>query len=119
MQQTSSSSPDAIAHLFDESPITVAEAAKLLPTNRGKKRHLSSVVRWILHGKEGVRLEGFRAGETYFTTKQALARFFSMLTAKRRGDPLPLTPVQKKVDIEAGIQKMRKIAGFKTDKRRT
>jgi hypothetical protein len=64
-----------------EKLISLAEAAKLIPpARRGKKTHLSTVLRWILQGADGVRLEGVRLGGRWMTSRQALQRFADRLT---------------------------------------
>jgi excisionase family DNA binding protein len=56
--------------------LTVKEAAKLLKPARGRRVHVSSVLRWVLQG----RLQGYRRGHYWFV---------------RRADVLALTqPVQ-------------------------
>jgi hypothetical protein len=37
------------------------------------------VRRWLIHGVRGVRLEGLRRGGRWFTSREALERFFDRL----------------------------------------
>jgi hypothetical protein len=45
--------------------------------------HVSTVLRWVHRGVNGVRLEASRQGGRWFTTRSALARFSATLTAER------------------------------------
>lgn len=66
-----------------EKLISPAEASKLVPPNRlDRPVHVSTVVRWILHGVRGVRLEAVRIGGRWATTEEAMSRFSAALTAK-------------------------------------
>jgi hypothetical protein len=72
--------------LTAEPPLSLASAAKLVPPARGGKRcHLSTLLRWILHGAksptgEVVRLEAVRLGGRWVTSREALQRFVERLT---------------------------------------
>ena len=74
--------------LTHESSITLAEACRLVPAARGaKKTHLSTLLRWILHGAktpdgQTVRLEALRLGGKWVTSREALQRFAERLTPK-------------------------------------
>src|SRR5690348_5243239 len=79
--------PEDLAELADrikaEGPLPVAKAAKLVPADN-RRGHVGAgvLVRWIVHGKRGVRLEGARfSGKTWWTSAAALARFWGRLAA--------------------------------------
>lgn len=75
-----------VEKLEKEGVISVVEAAKMIPTNRGKRNRISAeaVVRWIKKGKGGIFLEGFQdAGKSWWTSREAVRRFFAQMTAKR------------------------------------
>jgi hypothetical protein len=64
-----------------ETLISLADAAKSLPTRRrGKKPHVSCLYRWTSSGCRGVILESIQVGGTRCTSREALARFFRRLT---------------------------------------
>jgi hypothetical protein len=77
--------------LTAETPLSLAAAAKLVPpARRGKRTHLSTLLRWICTGATApdgsrVRLEAVRLGGRWVTTREALARFAAALTP-RLGD---------------------------------
>lgn len=86
--------------MFDttlETPIPLAEAAKLIPPARqGKRTHLSTLLRWILRGArnpagETIHLEGIRIGGRWMVSRESLQRFFERLTP-RTDSPAPITP---------------------------
>ena len=64
--------------LLEETTLGLAEAARSLPAGRkGRRPHLSTLLRWILEGVRGprgerVRLEGLRLGSRWITSKEAL-----------------------------------------------
>ncbi len=67
--------------LFQETIVSLRDAAKLCPSRRrGKKPHISCLYRWTKSGCRGVRLESLQVGGTRCTSKQALRRFFEALT---------------------------------------
>ena len=69
-----------------ETPIPLSVAARLVPpARRGKRTHLSTLLRWILSGATApdgtrVRLEALRIGSRWMTSVQALQRFAQALT---------------------------------------
>jgi len=78
-----SPSPDVASRLLDEGLISLTQAAALLPPVRGKRVAKSSLFRWCVKGKSGIKLEAVRlGGPGLWTSKAALARFASQLTAK-------------------------------------
>lgn len=73
--------------LANETPITLAEAARTLP---GGAVHVSTVHRWRIKGCRGVRLETFLRGGVRHTTREALERFFAATTAAADGEAIPV-----------------------------
>lgn len=68
--------------LKQEETVTLAEAARVLPRLRGRKRvHVSTLYRWISRGVRGVRLEAVHVGGTLVTSREALQRFADRLTS--------------------------------------
>jgi hypothetical protein len=55
--------------------ISLAEAADLLPRKNGKKRHVCTIKRWIVKGCRGVKLYGWRSGNDWYTTPDAIRQF--------------------------------------------
>jgi hypothetical protein len=67
--------------LGSETLVSLSQAARLLPPGRrGRPVNLSTILRWIIDGVAGVRLEGLRVGGRWLTSKEALARFAERLT---------------------------------------
>jgi hypothetical protein len=65
-------------------PLAVA-AAETTPGRNGKKTHLGTILRWILHGAKApdgsrVRLAAVRLGGRWLTSREALQRFAERLT---------------------------------------
>ena len=83
--------------ILSEKLISLVEAAKRLPPGRnGKPTHVSTILRWILHGIRGVKLEAVRCGGRWVTSEEALARFMQRLTPDLQNDaPAPRTPAQR------------------------
>lgn len=76
-------SPAMAERLISEGLIDLAAVAKLLPSVRGKRVSTSSILRWILRGKSGIRLEAVRLhGASWFTSTPAVARFAALLTSR-------------------------------------
>lgn len=78
------------ARIQQEGPISVCHAARLVPTAKGSKASPSTLVRWIIHGKKGVFLDGARlTSKNWWTSRAALERFWGELSdseAWRRQD---------------------------------
>ncbi len=71
--------------LMSEGLISLVTAAASLPPVRGKRVSTSSIFRWIVKGKHGVRLEATKLhGTGFWTSRPALARFAAALTAADR-----------------------------------
>jgi hypothetical protein len=95
-----------VVDLTAETPLSLTAAARLIPPARGgKATHLSTLLRWILHGARGpagetVRLEAARIGSRWVTTHQALQRFVERLTpvlgGSDRPDSSPRSPEQRR-----------------------
>jgi hypothetical protein len=85
---------NAIAQrLAGEERLTVAQAAKLVPSNASRRGYCSAnaLVKWIIVGKYGVYLDAVRAaGKTWWTSREALSRFMAAVseaaTAKQCAD---------------------------------
>ena len=88
-----------------EEVIPLTQAASELPRRRrGRKTHVSTLYRWATHGCRGVLLETIQIGATRCTSRQALSRFFSILSdPDRTGDtPSPQrTATQRQRQSEA------------------
>jgi hypothetical protein len=73
-----------------ETPLSLAQAARLVPPTRlDKPVHVSTIVRWILHGVRGVRLGAVRIGGRWVTSREALERFSAALTAQHDASLIP------------------------------
>ena len=82
---------EAIERLITEGLASLSQAARLLPAVRGRRRHSSTIHRWIVRGKRGVHLEGFQGADgTWWTSRPALARFFAQLTRQNLATPTVL-----------------------------
>lgn len=69
--------------LLAEEPMPVTRAAKLVPCNHGRRGYCSAnaLVGWILRGKRGVFLDGYRGpGKTWWTSAAAIQRFLAELS---------------------------------------
>jgi hypothetical protein len=79
--------------LSTESPLSLNQAARLLPAGRRNRPvSLGCVLRWVLHGAKApsgalVRLEALRLGGRWITSREALQRFAEALTPLNRGEP--------------------------------
>jgi hypothetical protein len=75
-----------VLDLTIEKPLPLADACQLVPpARRGKKTHLSTMLRWILTGAKSpsgelVKLEALRLGNRWVTSREALQRFAERLT---------------------------------------
>ncbi|HLN27616.1 MAG TPA: DUF1580 domain-containing protein [Gemmataceae bacterium] len=73
-----------------ETLLPLAKAAKRIPPARdGKRCHASTILRWILKGSAGVKLEAIRLGGRWLTSVEALQRFAEQLTPNVNADPPP------------------------------
>jgi hypothetical protein len=81
-----------------ETLVSLQEAARLLPARRaGKRPHVSCIYRWTVAGCRGIKLESVQIGGTRCTSREALERFFSALTAAAQGEiPAPLPPTKNR-----------------------
>jgi hypothetical protein len=79
--------PDLLAQrLAAEGALTLPEAAKLVPAKGTRSRSTTTLLRWILRGHHGIRLEGaVGADGRRITSRQALARFLAAITAALAG----------------------------------
>jgi hypothetical protein len=83
--------------ITSDDTLTLAEACALLPRGRnGSKPHLSTILRWILHGAPApggrrVRLSAVRCGAKWITSRTALREFVKALTPRLESDTPPPT----------------------------
>jgi hypothetical protein len=63
----------------NEQIITLAEAARHIPTVNGKRVHVASLWRWSMKGLSGIRLEHGRLGRRVVTSREAIGRFMNRL----------------------------------------
>jgi hypothetical protein len=94
-----------------EKLISLARAASLVPpARRGKKTHISTLVRWITQGVKGVKLEALRLGGRWFTSAAAMQRFAERLTPKS-DEPVmvPRSPVTRECASKRAERELRKL----------
>jgi hypothetical protein len=98
--------------LQNEQLITLPQAANLVPPARnGKKTHVSTVLRWILKGIDGVKLEGIRIGGRWLTSTPALQRFGERVTPDLNGERSkgPRSPSQRERAIARAERRLERI----------
>jgi hypothetical protein len=61
---------------FEDTLLTMTEAAKECPKIEGKRLSSVTLWRWAKHGKRGVKLEHVWIGRNMMTTKGAMNAFF-------------------------------------------
>src|SRR5690349_21788817 len=80
--------------MSDESPLSLAAAARAVPAVDGKRPSPSSIWRWAKQGIRGVRLRHQFIGRRLVTSRAALNEFFSALSAASQTAEAP--PVNRK-----------------------
>jgi len=120
---TDSRNFEAIAQrLSREELLTVAQAARFVPRLRGQRTAPSTLIRWIIHGKRGVYLDGIRlSGKTWWTSAAAVARFTAALTrvsigglvraADQMSSVSPAGRREQQKRVEAARGQMRELMG--------
>ena len=99
--------------IFDETILSLHDAAQLIPSNRaGKRINFSTVWRWALKGiiaqnGDRVKLEFVKCGGRLLTSKQALERFVAALTTSSR-QPEIRTPTARNRANEVAQKKLAK-----------
>jgi hypothetical protein len=86
-----------------EHPLTLSQAARLIPPARGGKRcHISTIARWIISGTRAldgsiVRLEAARLGGRWITSREAIGRYMQRLTPRTDtpAPEMPRTPIAR------------------------
>ena len=74
--------------------ITLTDAARLLPGRGGKNMCVASIVRRIVNGFRGVKLQAIRNGGMWFTKREWVEQFIANCTAKATGvRPVSMTGV--------------------------
>jgi hypothetical protein len=99
-------------NLASEKPISLTEAAKLMPAARnGKRCHPSTIFRWAMKGVRGVRLEVLRLGGRLITSREALQRFAEALSAdlEQAPRPAPRSPAKRRRASERAAAELEKI----------
>jgi hypothetical protein len=102
--------------LGSEHVISLAQAARSVPSSQGKTVHAATVWRWIRKGVlagdgRRVRLDAAKLGGRWVTSKEALQRFLEALTPSF-GNPqrgvAPRTPGQRKRAYERAAEALDK-----------
>jgi hypothetical protein len=73
---------DCIHRILTEDVISSSEAQRELRQVLNTTLDRSTIHRWMLRGVKGVQLDHVRLGGKLLTSKQAITRFVSELTAK-------------------------------------
>jgi hypothetical protein len=100
--------------LTTESPLSLNQAARLLPAGRRNRPvSLGCVLRWVLHGAKApsgelVRLDALRLGGRWITSRQALQRFAEALTPQIQGESSSPTrsPGRRRRAVEKAEQEL-------------
>jgi hypothetical protein len=95
--------------LMKENIMSLAEATKHVPPSRGgRKTHLSTILRWVVKGVKGVRLEAVRLGGRWVTSEQALQRFAERSTPNLADPHLPRSPKQRDTAFRRAERRLEK-----------
>jgi hypothetical protein len=108
---------DITRRIREEGPLSATEAARRVPNARGRHPHVSrsAVIRWILRGKYGVRLEAtMLGGESWYTSQAALDRFFAAISAReleRHGErsSVPALPLDRERRAAAAVRELERL----------
>src|SRR5947208_1991902 len=90
-----------------ESLVTFADARQYIPG----RPHVSQVYRWAMRGLRGVRLEWVQVGGRRFTSREAIDRFISAMTAAAKGEALPPPAASTAARRKRDAQDTRELAG--------
>lgn len=94
-----------------EKLMPLGQACAFVNRARGEKVSPSSLCRWILRGKNGVRLDAIRMnGGGWHTSKEALIRFAAALSARAAGEalaPPETSPTELERRAEAARARLR------------
>ena len=75
----------ATAQVRNETPIDLRTASTIFPRgNRWRSISISAVIRWIVGGKKGVKLEAIRIGSKWYTSVEAIHRFCEAVKAREK-----------------------------------
>ena len=103
-------SSSSVSGFFNEDAMSLAQAARRLPSVRGRKTpHPATLFRWATAGRKStsgriVRLEIWKVGGTNCTSMEALVRFLDRLNDTEPVDP-PKTAKQAALDKQANVAK--------------
>jgi hypothetical protein len=97
--------------LAGETLLSFAQAAKQLPSRSGGRAHATTLWRWSTIGARTpngrVKLERVRVGSVWFTSREALSRFFAALAEPADDDRPPIrTPTQRKRASERAARQL-------------
>ncbi len=94
-----------------ENLLPLAKAAGMLPGRQGKRCHESTVLRWVLKGCNGVKLEAIRMGGRWLTSLQALQRFAQALTPNQEEPPAkpPRSPASRQRASKRAAEQLEKV----------
>lgn len=102
---------DTLSSLADAVP--VQEVPKLLPRQaNGKRIHIATVYRWMLHGRRGIRLHSFLIGGRRYVHLRDLLDWIDRLTQEDAPPPVavPLqTPRQRRRQQERARRRVQEI----------
>lgn len=88
----------------NETLLTFRQATQLLPG----RPHISTVHRWRFRGVRGIRLETCLIGGRRYTSREALERFSTRVTAAADGGTMPgRTPRQRQKAIDQAERELR------------
>lgn len=91
--------------VFSETPITLDQAAKLVPgRGRAGRLHVSTLHRWAGRGCNGIRLETVKIGDVRHTTREAIQRFIARCTGD--APSAPSVSARRKREIEAAEREL-------------
>ena len=82
---------------LNEHVLSLSDAIRSIPRRNGRRVHLATMYRWTSVGCRGVVLDSIQCGRTRCTSREALERFFSRLSAasgKVTSDS-PVTPTRR------------------------
>lgn len=73
---------NTVSRVLTENHRTIRQAQQDIHEASGVRPDKSTVIRWILKGKSGIRLDAVRIGNAWVTSSEAVTRFITETTAK-------------------------------------
>jgi hypothetical protein len=99
---------DVVSRVLSETVLSISQARAELGNISGDRPDKSTMIRWIIRGANGVRLDGCKVSREWVTSVEAINRFIVARTQQAMGGKQSDPMAKAKTDLSEMLSRSKK-----------